>query len=80
MTNVSTSYRIGKRGAGCGFQNDLKPNREAELACRAIAPRRRKRPSRVACSDLLDHKCLYSLSLSTGLLGGFTVSMSYVGG
>ena len=28
-------------------------NREAELACRAIAQRRRKRPSRVACSDLL---------------------------
>ena len=28
-------------------------NREPELACRAMAPRRRKRPSRVADSDLL---------------------------
>jgi hypothetical protein len=31
-------------------------NREAELACRAIAQRRRKRPSRVACSERLCEK------------------------
>jgi len=28
-------------------------NREAKLACRAMAQRRRKAPSRVGCSDLL---------------------------